>query len=90
MRQLAPEILAASARLKRRRNERLQTLGFALAALAMAGCMGYVLRDFLISRSLGAASKSILFALGGLCSLTLLLSPVLAYFSEEDKIHEKA
>lgn len=74
---LSPEIYAASARLKRRRAEHLQMLGFALAALAFLGAC-----------ALTILYRKPVYLLGGGALLTLLLAPVLVYFKEEEKSHE--
>lgn len=74
--QLAPEIFAAAERLQRKRRERLQIAGFALAALVFLGIC-----------ALALLQQKPHYLLGGGAAMTLLLAPALVYFKEEES-HE--
>lgn len=84
VRHLAPEIYAAAERLKHRRREHIQMALFALCAVLFLALCGWAMQDLLTQ---GKPSQGPLIALGALAAgavLTLLLSPILAYFTEED------
>lgn len=90
VRMLSPEIHVAAERIRKRRQERLQLLGFLLAALVMVVLIAVVAWDLYAHGSLAVHSRSILTALAVGAGLTLAFAPVLAYFAEEDMNHEEA
>lgn len=74
---LQPEINRAAARLRRRRETRRQVLSFCAAALLLA----------LLAWTAVQMRRPWLIPLSG-AGLTLLLSPALAYFIEEERNNE--
>lgn len=88
VRMLAPEVYIAAERLKQKRQAWQQGILFSLCALALAACAALVLGDYRRHGSLSGASAIIALVLAGFAALTLLLSPVLAYFAEEEQAHE--
>lgn len=90
VRTLQPEIRAAAAEIKKRRQERLQLLAFLAVALAFLGAAACVVLDFRAYGRLTGLSRNILTTLGTGAGLSLLLAPVLAYFAEEENNYESA
>lgn len=84
---LGPEIGRAARRLRERREARRQNLLFLASALVFLLAAGFALTDW--SRG-GTAFKGILMGFGALMGLVLALSPLLAYWLEEEREHEKA
>ncbi len=84
---LQPEIARAAARLKARREARRQNLLFFSFACAFAVAAGFAVRDW--SQG-GTAFREILMGGGALMGLILALSPLMAYWLEREREHEKA
>jgi hypothetical protein len=84
---LQPEIARAAARLKARREARRQNLMFCACACAFAAAAGFAALDW--SRG-GTAFREILMGGGALMGLILALSPLMAYWLEREREHEKA
>lgn len=83
---LRPDVARAAARLKARREARRQNLlflGCACALLLLAAC-GY--RAWMEG---GVTSGDILLGAGAVMGAILLLSPLVAYFVEREREHEK-
>ena len=85
---LAPEIRAASARIKKKRDERKQLIAFLAVLIGLIGLIAYAAIDYSISGELTRSTRNALIALGAAAVLCALFSPILAYFAEEDSNHE--
>jgi len=84
---LGPEIGRAAQRLREKREARRQNLLFLASALAFLLAAAFALEDW--SRG-GTAFKGILLGSGALMGLVLALSPLMAYWLEKEREHEKA
>ena len=84
---LQPEIARAAARLRKRREERRQGLIFLGCAVAFALLAACVFRAWAEG---GITSGDILMGGGALMGLILALSPLMAYWLEREREHEKA
>jgi hypothetical protein len=84
---LGPEIGRAATRLREKREARRQNLLFLASALAFLLAAVFALEDW--SRG-GKALRGILLGGGVLMGLVLALSPLMAYWLEEEREHEKA
>lgn len=85
---LSPDITRNAMRLKKLRHDRLQTVLCLLAAivfLAAAAGLGLYLKTF---EAPEAALRTLLMAAGAGMGLVLLLSPALAWFSDEERKNE--
>lgn len=86
---LMPATCRAAARLQKRREARRQNLAFFACAACVAPAVAWAARAWLSGGSPEPVSKGILIGVAVLMALTLLLSPWMAYFLEEEREHEK-
>ena len=84
---LQPEIARAAARLKARREARRQNMAFLSCAVAFALMSAWVFRAWAEG---GIKLGDILMGGGALMGLILALSPLMAYWLEREREHEKA
>ena len=85
---LSPDITRNAMRLKKLRHDRMQTVICLLAAvvfLAAAAALGLYLKT---CEAPEAAMKTLLMSAGAGMGLVLLLSPALAWFSDEERRNE--
>lgn len=85
---LSPEIYAAAAQLRLKRQERAQLLAFIAAVLMMLGVAVYVLYDYHIHGTLTKNVQLILAVMAAGTVLVAAIAPILAYFAEEDLHYE--
>ena len=88
VRRLSPEVRAAAARIKKKRDERKQLIAFLAVLTGLVGLIAYAAIDFSINGELTRATRNALIALGCAAGLCALFSPILAYFAEEDTSYE--
>lgn len=84
LRMLATDITRNAALLKYRREERRQSLLFIAALCAFAIALALAGFEWYATRTVGPIIRTILYTLAGGTALTLLLSPVMAYFLQEE------
>jgi len=85
---LSPDITRSAMRLKKKRQDRIQTALCVLAALVFTALAGGLMYAASISENPEAILRPALIAAGGAMGMTLLLAPILAWFSDEERRNE--
>lgn len=85
---LSPDITRNAMRLKKKRRDRIQTVLCVLAAAVFIALAAWLIYAVRISENPETILRPAAMAAGGAMGMTLLLSPALAWFSEEERGNE--
>ena len=82
---LSPDVTRNAMRLKKKRQDRIQTALCVLAAAVFIALTAGLLYGMSVSENPEAILRTTLLAAGGAMGMVLLLAPALAWFSEEER-----